>query len=337
MPTELATRTLTTAAAINEALAGEMERDPDVIVLGEDVGHHGGMFAVTRGLMDRFGARRVIDTPISETGFIGAAIGAAIMGMRPVAEIMYVDFTGVCLDQIINHAAKMRYMSGGQLKVPLVIRTNQGAGKGTASQHSQTLETIFAHIPGLKVALPATPADAKGLLTTAIRDDNPVMFLEHKALYAMRGEVPEGEYTVPFGKARIVREGTDVTVVALARMNLYAEQAAEVLDREGISVQIVDPRTLTPFDAEMVCACVARTHRLLVVEEAVAWSSVGGSIVQRVVDEAFDELDAPPRLVGARFTPVPYAESLEGEALPGPGTIADAIRAMLGHSRTQGE
>lgn len=331
MPTETATatRVLTTQAAINEALAEEMERDDNVIVLGEDVARYGGMFAVTRGLFDRFGEKRVLDTPISESGFVGAAIGAAIMGLRPVAEIMYVDFTGVCLDQIINHAAKLRYMSGGQVKVPLVIRTNQGAGKGTASQHSQTLETMFANVPGLKVVLPSTPKDAKGLMKTAIRDDNPVIFLEHKALYAQRGEVPEQMEPIPFGQANIVRPGSDVTIVALSRMNLYAQQAAEKLAEDGIEAEIVDPRTLVPFDSETIVTSLRKTHRLVVVQEGTAWSSSGAGILSAIVGMAFDELDAQPILIGARHTPVPYAESLEGVALPGPDDIVQGVRSLL--------
>lgn len=329
MLTEVNTRVLTTAQAINEALAEEMERDPGVFVMGEDVARYGGMFAVTRGLFERFGERRLIDTPISETGFIGAAIGAAIMGMRPVVEIMYVDFVGVCLDQIINHAAKMHYMSGGQVKVPLVIRTNQGAGKGTASQHSQTLETMFANVPGLKVVMPATPADAKGLLKSAIRDNNPVIFLEHKALYAQKGEVPEQMEPIPLGKARVVREGRDVTVVALARMNLYAAQAADELAKEGISVEQLDPRSLVPFDHQALADSLKKTHRLVVVQEGNPWSSTGASIVSEAVTKSFDELDAPPVLVGARPAPVPYAETLEEVALPGPQDIVRAVRSTL--------
>jgi acetoin:2,6-dichlorophenolindophenol oxidoreductase subunit beta len=332
-------RTITYQQAINEALRQEMERDPRVIVMGEDnaggagsPGEQdawGGVLGVTKGLYPKF-PDRVLDTPISESSFIGAAIGAAAAGMRPVAELMFVDFMGVCFDQIFNQGAKLRYMFGGKAKVPMVIRTMWGAGIRAASQHSQALYPIFTHIPGLKVAIPATPYDAKGLLIQAIRDDDPVIFLEHKALYTIEGDVPEEAYTIPFAEANIVREGSDVTVVALGRMVHLAEQAAEELARDGIDCEIVDPRTTSPLDEDTILESVESTGRLVVVDEASPRCGLAADIVARVSQEAFGDLKAAPRMVTPPHTPVPFSPVLEDAYVPTPDTIADAIRLTTG-------
>src|ERR687886_1406818 len=329
-------RTITYREAINEALAQEMERDERVIVMGEDnaggegspgeMDAWGGVLGVTKGLYGRFPGR-VLDTPISESAFIGAAIGAATGGLRPVAELMFVDFMGVCLDQIFNQAAKFRYMFGGKAVTPMVIRTMFGAGIRAASQHSQALYPIFTHIPGLKVVVPSNPYDAKGLLIQAIRDDDPVIFLEHKALYTVEGDVPEEPYAIPFGEADIVREGGDVTVVALGRMVHLAEQAAEELAGEGIECEIVDPRTTSPLDTDTILESVESTGRLVVVDEANPRCGFAADVVALVSQEAFGELKAAPRMVTPPHTPVPFAPILEDAYVPSPATIAEAVRA----------
>jgi len=303
--------TMNFAEAIRDALRIEMKRDPDVYIIGEDVGTFGNVFGVTKGLIDEFGEKRVRDTPITESAIVGAAVGSAACGLRPVAEIMYIDFIGVALDQLYNQAAKMRYMFGGKITIPMVLRSACGAGRGAAAQHSQSLEAWFMHIPGLRVVMPSTPADAKGLLITAIRDDNPVAFLEHKLLYNTKGEVPEGEYTIPFGQADIKREGKDVTVVATARMVHYALNAAEKLAAEGIDVEIVDPRTLSPLDEDTILDSVKKTHKLVIVHEEVKLAGSGAEIAAMVAEQAFDYLDAPILRVAAPFSPVPFAPSLE--------------------------
>ena len=299
-------RTITYQQAINEALAQEMERDPTVVLFGEDVSGGmgspgeedawGGVLGVTKGLYPRF-PDRVLDTPISESAYIGAAAGAAAAGLRPVAELMFVDFLGVCFDQIFNQAAKFRYMFGGNARTPIVIRTMWGAGIRAASQHSQALHPIFTHIPGLKVVAPSTPYDAKGLLIQAIRDDDPVIFLEHKVLYGTEGEVPEEQYTIPFGEANFVREGDDVTIVALGRMALVAQQAAAELDGEGISCEIIDPRTTSPLDLDSILESVASTGHLVVVDEANPRCGFAADIVAQVAQAAFGDLKAAPRMV----------------------------------------
>ena len=325
------TRTLTYAEALNEALREEMQRDPTVFVMGEDVAvwGGGGIFGVTKGLVEEFGEGRVRDTPISEEIIAAAAIGAAATGTRPVAEIMYVDFIGLAMEPIVNQAAKMRYMFGGKIALPVVIRAQEGGGRGNAAQHSQSLEAWFAHIPGLKVAVPSTPHDAKGLLKTAIRDDNPVIFLEHKVLYFTKGEVPEGEYTIPFGQADVTREGTDVTVVGIHTQVLEALKAAEELEGEGISVEVIDPRTVSPLDIDTIVKSVEKTGRLVVSHQAYEQGGIGGEIIARVVDRAFDYLDAPPQRVCGKNVPVPYAETLERAALPYKEEIVEAIRRVL--------
>jgi pyruvate/2-oxoglutarate/acetoin dehydrogenase E1 component len=328
-------RRITFQQAINEALAQEMERDETVVIFGEDVAGGmgspgeddawGGVLGVTKGLYHRFPGR-VIDTPISESAYVGAAAGAAASGLRPVAELMFVDFMGVCLDQIFNQAAKFRYMFGGKAETPMVIRTMFGAGIRAASQHSQALYPIFTHIPGLKVVVPATPYDAKGLLIQSIRDDDPVIFLEHKVLYAMEGDVPEEPYAIPFGEAEVVREGDDVTVVAIGRMVHLAAQAAAELDGEGIGCEIVDPRTTSPLDTETILESVQHTGRLVVVDEANPRCGMAADIVAMVSQDAFGDLKAPPRMVTPPHTPVPFSPVLEDAYVPSPDAIAAAIR-----------
>jgi acetoin:2,6-dichlorophenolindophenol oxidoreductase subunit beta len=330
-PPATGTRTMTYAEALNEALREEMRRDPTVFVMGEDVAiwGGGGVFGVTKGLVEEFGPERIRDTPISEQVIAAAAVGAAATGTRPVAEIMYVDFIGLAMEPIVNQAAKMRYMFGGKIALPVVIRAQEGGGRGNAAQHSQSLEAWFAHIPGLKVAVPSTPHDAKGLLKTAIRDDNPVIFLEHKVLYFTKGEVPEGEYTIPFGQADVKREGTDVTVVGIHTQVLEALKAAEELEGEGISVEVIDPRTVSPLDIDTIVKSVEKTGRLVVSHQAYEQGGIGGEIIARVVDRAFDYLDAPPQRVCGKNVPVPYAETLERAALPYKEEIVEAIRRVL--------
>ncbi|GAB4285213.1 MAG: alpha-ketoacid dehydrogenase subunit beta [Deferrisomatales bacterium] len=322
--------TMTFADALNDAHRIEMRRDPNVWVIGEDVGIYGGIFGVTKGLLDEFGDKRVRDTPITESGFVGCAVGSAAAGLRPVAELMFVDFIGVCMDQLYNQAAKMKYMFGGKARIPMVLRTTCGAGIGAAAQHSQCLEAWFMHVPGLKVVMPSTPADAKGLLIASIRDDNPVVFLEHKILYATEGEVPEGEYTVPLGKADVKRPGEDVTVVATAAMVPKALAAADTLASEGISVEVVDPRTLLPLDEEAILESVKKTHRLAIVHEAVKFAGPGGEIAAMVAEKAFDYLDAPILRVGAPFCPVPFSPPLEQEFVPSEAKIVQAVKTLVG-------
>jgi acetoin:2,6-dichlorophenolindophenol oxidoreductase subunit beta len=334
-PAGATTREITYAEALNEALREEMRRDPTVFVMGEDVAvwGGGGIFGVTKGLVEEFGAERVRDTPISEEAIAAVAIGAAATGSRPVAEIMYVDFIGLAMEPIVNQAAKLRYMFGGKARVPIVIRAQEGAGRGNAAQHSQSLEAWFCHIPGLKVVTPSTPADAKGLLTSAIRDDNPVIFLEHKVLYFAKGPVPEGEYTVPLGVADIKREGRDVTVVGVHTMVGKALKAAEQLAREGIELEVIDPRTLVPLDEQAIIESVKKTGRLIVSHEAYTRGGYGAEIISQVVEAAFDYLDAPPLRVCARNVPVPYSAPLETAALPQIEDLVAAARALVNKER----
>src|SRR6201991_1904350 len=332
-------RTISYQQAIAEAIGAEMERDPTVVIMGEDIAGGmgapgeddawGGVLGVTKGLYARF-PNRVLDTPISESAFIGAAAGAAASGLRPVAELMFVDFMGVCLDQIFNQAAKFRYMFGGKAVTPMVIRTMYGAGIRAASQHSQALYPIFTHIPGLKVVVPSTPYDAKGLLIQSIRDNDPVIFLEHKVLYTLEGDVPEEPYTIPFGEAEIVREGSDVTVVALGRMVHLAAQAAETLAADGIECEIVDPRTTSPLDEDTILESVENTGRLVVVDEANPRCGFAADIIALVTQESFSELKAAPRMVTPPHTPVPFSPILEDAYVPTPETIAEAVRETTG-------
>jgi acetoin:2,6-dichlorophenolindophenol oxidoreductase subunit beta len=314
--------------AINNALREEMQKDPTVFIAGEDVGNAGGSFGITRGLIDEFGASRVIDTPISESAIVGMAVGASSTGMRPIIEIMFMDFIAVCFDPIINQAAKMRYMSGGQMTLPLVIRTQCGAGVNAGPQHSQSLEALLFHIPGIKVVMPSNPYDAKGLLKAAIRDNNPVVFIENKTLYGMKGEVPEEEYTIPIGQAKVVKEGKDVTIVALGQMVNKALAAAKTLENNGISPEIIDPRTISPLDTETIKQSVKKTGRLIIVHEAVKIGGVGAEIAAMVQEEVFDYLDAPIQRVAAPFTPVPYSKSLEDYYLPNENDIINAVNKI---------
>jgi pyruvate dehydrogenase E1 component beta subunit len=327
--------------AINDALHLEMERDPRVIVLGEDVSGGaggtsgereaaGGVFGLTKGLLPRFGEDRVIDTPISESCIVGAANGAALTGLRPVAEIMFADFVGVCLDQLLNQAAKFRYMFGGKARTPLVIRMTCGGGMNAAAQHSQTIYPMLTGIPGLKVVVPSNAYDAKGLLLTAIRDDDPVIFFEHKSLYMDECEVPDGDYTIPFGEAAMVREGEHVTVVALARMVPLAMGVVDKLAAEGISCDLIDPRTTSPLDEETILESVRATGRLVVVDESPPRCSVAADIAAMVAEKAFHHLKAPIIQVTAPHTPVPFARELEAAYLPSPEKIEAAIRKVLG-------
>lgn len=323
-------RELTTSQAIKEAIAQEMRRDERVFLMGEDIGAYGGAFGVTLGLLDEFGSERIRDTPISEAAIAGAATGAALLGMRPIAEIQFSDFMTIAMDQLVNQAAKNRYMFGGKAKVPLTIRTAVGSGTGAAAQHSQSLEAWFAHVPGLKVVMPANAADAKGLLLSAIRDPNPVVVMEHKLLYKVKGEVPEELYTVPLGKAKVVREGRDVTLVSWSFTVHKGLQAAEKLAAEGIEVEVIDLRTLLPLDTETIIKSVAKTGRLVVAHESVQFGGFGGEVVATIADsEAFDYLDAPIRRVGGKFTPIPCNRTLEVSAVPQVDDIAAAIRSVV--------
>ena len=318
------------AQALNDAHKLEMERDPNIYVAGEDVGVYGGIFGVTAGLLDQFTDKRVRDTPITESAIVGTAVGAAAAGLRPVIELMFVDFIGVAFDQLYNQAAKMKYMFGGKAKLPLVMRACCGAGIGAAAQHSQCLEAWFMHVPGLKVVMPSTPYDAKGLLISSIRDDNPVVFLEHKLLYGMEGEVPEEAYTIPLGQADIKREGQDVTVVATAQMVNLSLSVAEKLSGDGISAEVVDPRTLSPLDEETILESVRKTHRLVIVHEEVKFAGSGAEIAAMVAEKAFDYLDAPIIRVAAPFTPVPFSPTLEREFIPSEEKIIQAVKTVTG-------
>ena len=319
--------TMNMAQAINSALKLEMEADPDVFLIGVDIGT--GTMAVTRGLRDQFGKKRVRDTPISESAVIGASVGAAAAGLRPVAELMFVDFIGVAFDQLFNQAAKMRYMFGGKAKIPMVMRTNCGAGMGAAAQHSQSLESLFMHIPGLKVIMPSTPYDAKGLLISAIRDDNPVVFLEPKMLYFTNGEVPEESYTIPIGQADIKREGTDVTVVTTGPMMPVVLQAAEVLQADGISIEVLDPRTLQPLDEGTILTSVEKTNRLVIVHEEVQFAGSGAEIAAMVAEKGFDALDAPIVRVAAPFCPIPFSSKLERAFIPNQEDVIEAVKRVV--------
>lgn len=323
----------TYADAIRQAIAEEMERDPAVILIGEDVGEPGGVFGVTKGLWDKFGRDRLWDTPISEEAIVGAAVGAALVGARPIAEIMFGDFVTLAMDMIVNQAAKTHYMTGGRLSAPLVVRMVTGTAGSTAAQHSQSLESWFVHVPGLKVVVPSTPEDAKGLLRSAIRDPDPVIFFEHKQLYGGRGG-PAGSVVevepLPMGVGRVHREGSDVTIVSYLKTLHHALEAAETLAGEGISCEVWDPRTLVPFDHSGLRASLAKTRRLVIAHEAVARGGFGAEIAAWAAEECHDILAAPVVRIGARNTPVPYAPVLESHVIPGPARIADEIRKLVG-------
>ena len=335
-------RTISYREAINEALAQEMERDESVIVMGEDnaggmgspgeMDAWGGVLGVTKGLYHKFPGR-VLDTPISESAFIGAAIGAATRGMRPVAELMFIDFMGVCFDQIYNQAAKFRYMFGGKAVTPVVVRTMYGAGLRAAAQHSQALYPIFTHIPGLKVVVPSSPYEAKGLLIQSIRDDDPVIFCEHKMLYDTTGEVPEESYTIPFGEANVAREGGDVIIVAIGRMVSVALEAADELASSGVEAEVIDPRTTSPLDTDTILESVENTGRLVVVDEATPRCNMATDISATVAQEAFGSLQAPIQMVTAPHTPVPFADSLEDFYMPDAQKVVNAAKATVGWKR----
>ena len=314
---------------MNQAINEEMERDDSIFIVGEEVGLFQGAYKVSHGLLDKFGEMRVRDTPIAEEMIVGLAVGAALAGLRPIAEMMTFNFSLLALDQIVNHAAKIRYMSGGQLTLALVIRGPGGAAFQLAAQHSQSLEAYYAHVPGLKLVMPATPADAKGLLKSAIRDDNPVIFIENEVLYGTKGEVPVGEYTIPLGKADLKREGKDATVVAHSRMVLVALEAAGLLEREGINIEVIDLRTIKPLDEELILRSVKKTNRLVIVEEGWRFAGIGAEICDRVVVNAFDYLDAPPCRVTGADVPMPYSRSLEAAALPSAKKVVAAVKRVL--------
>lgn len=310
-------RELTYAEALREAMRLAMQKDPAVFVIGEDIGVYGGAFGVTAGLIDEFGPERIIDTPISEAGIAGACIGAALTGMRPIGEMQFSDFVTLAMEQLVLQAAKVRFMFGGKASVPMVMRLPGGSGTGAAAQHSQSLEAWFTHIPGLKVVMPSTPHDAKGLLLASLYDGNPVIFVEHKLLYKTKGEVPEGWYTVPLGQARVVREGRHLTLVATSIEVLRAQQAAQTLAGEGIEVEIIDPRTLRPLDVETIAESVKKTGKLLIVHEAVKTGGFGAEVAARIAEhEAFDYLEAPIRRLAGREIPIPYNRTLEYHTVP---------------------
>lgn len=323
-------REITYAEAIREAMSEEMRRDENVFLMGEDVGVYCGAFGVTKGMLDEFGPGRIIDTPISETAFVGAGTGAALMGLRPIVELMFSDFMAVCYDQIINQAAKMHFMFGGKVKIPLVIRTASGGGTGAAAQHSQSLENMYCHVPGLKSVVPSTPYDAKGLLISAIRDNNPVIFLEQKLLYHTKGPVPEETYSIPLGTADIKREGRDLSIITYGRTVQMSLEVAGHLEREGVSVEVLDLRTLYPLDRNAIIQTAKKTGRVVVVHEAVEFGGFGGEVVSTIADsEAFFYLDAPIKRVGSLHSPIPFNPRLEKEVLPSTERIEEAVRSLL--------
>jgi pyruvate/2-oxoglutarate/acetoin dehydrogenase E1 component len=314
--------------ALNQAMREEMARDDRVFLMGEEVGQYNGAYKVSQGLLKEFGPWRVVDTPIAELGFAGIGVGAAMNGLRPIVELMTWNFALLAMDQIVNSAAKTRQMSGGQLSVPIVFRGPQGAAHQLAAQHSQVFENAYANIPGLKVAVPATPRDAKGLLKTAIRDDNPIVFMESEILYGSKGEVEEGEILVPFGQAEVVRQGRDVTLVAWQKARFAALAAADELAQEGIEAEVIDPRTLRPFDLETVLASVARTNRCVIVEEGWPWMGSGAQVADSIQRHGFDDLDAPVLRVTGRDVPMPYAKPLENVVLPSAERVKEAVRKV---------
>lgn len=323
-------RECTYQEAVREAMSQIMRENDEVFLLGEDIGVYGGAFGVTRGMIEEFGPKRVRNTPISESAIAGAAVGSALTGMRPILELQFSDFITIAMDQIVNQAAKLRYMYGGKGKVPMVLRTPSGSGTGAAAQHSQSLEAWVAHVPGLKVVQPSTAYDAKGLLKAAIDDDNPVIFYEHKLLYQTKADVPEDLYTIPLGKADVKRQGSDVTIVATAVMVHKALEAAKQLEQEGISAEVIDPRTLVPLDMDTIVESVIKTGRVVVVHEAVKRGGYGGEIASNIAEsEAFDYLDAPIKRLGGRAVPIPYNPELEKAAVPQVADIVDAVKETL--------
>ncbi len=320
---------ITMREAISKALWEEMERDPKVFILGEEVGVWGGTYAVTKGFYDHFGPKRVRDTPISESAIVGAAIGATLTGLRPVAELMTINFAFVAMDHIVNEAAKFHYMFGGQMTLPMVIRTTGGGGRQLGATHSQTPDAIFAHFPGLKVVSPGTPADAKGLLKAAVRSDDPVLFIEHATLYQTRGEVPEGDYIIPIGRSTIQRPGRDVTLVTYSKMLDVSMQAAQILEKDNIQVEIVDLRTLRPLDMEPVLESFKKTNRAVIVEEGWRSYGVGSEIASRIYEEAFDYVDAPVKRVAQKEVPLPYNRTLEQLAIPSVEDVVQAVKEVM--------
>jgi len=324
------TREQTYVGAINETFAQLMRADPDVFIAGEDVAGFGGVFGHARGLLDEFGPGRVVDTPISESAIVGLGLGAAATGLRPIIDIMFMDFIGVCMDEIVNQVAKMKYMFGGTATLPLTIHTMSGGGTAMAAQHSQSLEAWFCHVPGLKVVMPSGPYEAKGLLVAAVRDDNPVIVCNVKTLLASRAPVPEELFEIPLGRAEIVRPGSGFTIVATGRMVMESLKAAEELASEGVDVEVVDPRTLQPLDTATIVGSVRKTHKALVAHEAGRFGGIGAEIAAQIQEEAFDHLDAPVGRVGAPFTPVPFSPPLEQAYLPTAVTIVEEVRRILG-------
>lgn len=322
-------RELTYREALREAMAEEMERDERVFLMGEEVGHYNGAYKVSEGLLERFGERRVVDTPIAETGFAGVGIGAAMVGLRPIIEFMTWNFSLCAFDQLVNNAAKLRYMSGGQIEMPIVFRGPGGAAHQLAAQHSQVVENLYAYVPGLKVVSPATPYDAKGLLKSAIRDGNPIVFIEGEVLYGRKGQVPEEEYTIPLGKGDVKREGKDVTVIAWSKMVYVAQDAAAELAKSGIEVELIDPRTIRPLDEELILRSVKKTNRCVIVEEGWPFAGAGAEIAYRIMSKAFDQLDAPVIRVTGEDVPMPYAKNLEHLVLPDVEKVVNAVKGVL--------
>ena len=322
-------RKITYKEAIREAITEEMERDNKVFLIGEDVGVFGGTFGVAKGLIEKFGKDRIRNSPVSEAGIAGLATGAAIAGMRPIAEIMFIDFITIAADQIVNQAAKTRYMFGGKVRVPVVFRTQGGGGRNWAAQHSQSLEAWFTHIPGLKVIMPSDPYNAKGLLKSAIRDDNPVMFIEHKQLYNMEGPVPEEEYLIPIGKGKVVQEGDDITVIATSHMVPKSIEASKYLNDLGIKVEIIDPCTLVPLDKEIIIESIRKTNRVVIVQEACRRMGFGSELVRVISQECFDFLDASPLVLGAEEVPIPFCDVLEKMALPQIEDIVNIVKKSI--------
>lgn len=322
-------RIISFSQAVNEAISEEMRRDKNVVILGEDVAEAGTPFKVLSGLVEEFGEDRVVDTPISEAGFTGIAVGAAITGLRPLVDLMFGDFLYLVMDQIANQAAKQHYMSGGKIKVPMVLRTNLGATRRSAAQHSQSLHALVAHIPGLKVVMPSSPYEAKGLMKTAIRDDNPVIIFEDKLMYQVKGEVPKKEYTIPFGQANICREGTDITFIATSSMVQVSEEAAELLDKKNISVEVIDLRTLVPLDEKTILDSVKKTGRVIVVDEGHQSYGITGEIASRIAEKAFYHLDAPVVRMGAMDVPIPFSPALEDLTVPQAKDLVDKTQQLI--------
>ena len=328
--TQTAVRQLTLGEAVREAMSEELRRDPTVLILGEDIAEAGTAFKVLTGMVDEFGPERILDTPISEPGFTGIGVGAAMTGLRPVVDIMFGDFIGLTMDQMVNQAAKIHYMSGGSWKVPMVMRTTLGATRRTAAQHSQSLHAWFCHVPGLKVVMPSTPYDAKGLMKTAIRDDNPVAFFEDKMMYGLKGPVPEEEYTIPFGVADIKREGEDLTIVATSSMVQVALGAAEMLEESDISAEVVDPRTLWPLDEQTILDSVKKTSRVIVMDEGYGRYGVMAELAALVAEGAFFDLEAPVKRIGAMHVPIPFSPPLEDATVPTAEMVFEAARELCG-------